>query len=638
MAEVKWTPDKIEILKLYYGKESVKEIQKRLPDMTEQTIYVMANKLNLSKKTSNWTPDKIEILKQYYGTETAEELTKRLPDFTADAIRTKAKLLKITKKAPSWTAEEDEIIKQNYIAMKPSVLVKLLPGRTTYAVSARLSYLGLSHFKVEWSDEEIEKLKKFFPTDTTKQIMERFPNRSYKTISEKAKELNLVNDHAKNKWTEEEVEILKKYHSKETLEQLAKRLPGRVESSISMKAKSLGLTKDFKIWTEEEVEILKKNYGTESMKELIKRLPDRNENTIRSKAKSLGLSRKRNSWTLEEDEILKKYHSKETFEQLAKRLPNKSLNAIKSRLKILFGKQESIINLDENISLEHADVDKEYVETQSLTITENSIQEITVIEVEGEADTIEHEETPKEKEAEDNIGIVISNDSLNCKKAKTPNQSKNKKVNNNNKKHVIPKRKSAWTEDEDEIVKEYFIKESIGEIMKRLPNHTKNEIKSRAKKLKVVSIDIKPENWDDKDIDILKEYYPTEGTAVFLRLKKYSLNSIRIAVKKLGLKVNRIYEPWTEQEDYLACEYYLSHLNDWNKRESIEELHNIFISNGFTTHGKKTIHMKLANCAYIHTGYGLEHASEQNIKVYNKLTGGNLFTRFFRWLRRVFKI
>ena len=141
-----------------------------------------------------------------------------------------------------------------------------------------------------------------------------------------------------------------------------------------------------------------------------------------------------------------------------------------------------------------------------------------------------------------------------------------------------------------------------------------------------------------EDVEILEKYYPIEGTEVFNRLKKYTMNQIRKAVTTLGLKVNKIEEPWAVEEDYLACEFYLKHVNDWNTKESVEELHRIFISKGFLTHGKKTIHMKLANCAYIHTGYGLEHASEQNIKVYNKLTGGNLFTRFFRWLRRIFKI
>lgn len=552
---------------------------------------------------AKWTPEKIEILKQNYGKTTKEELMELLPGISAVDIRDKAFRLGLSKKRKYWTPEEEEILKQNYGKIKISELMVMLPGRDKDSIFAKAMALGLTKSQSET-------------------------------------------------WTKEEDELLEKNYISLTIQELVLLFPNRTPNSIKSRAFHLGLATKFdnKPWTKQEEAELIKHYVSDTAEELIKRFPNRSYDAIVKKATSLGLKKPSVKWTKEEDEIILKYYKKETLIQMGKRLPHRSLNAIKTRAGILFRK----LNKNDLNEIETVVVDK--IEEVSVNETKDLIVEEPKEEIKEEIpeevveehtieEKIETKEvivgTPLDDPTEKVVDEAVEMDVLNnapVSKAKKQVKKIDNNKSKNNERPVKARKKVIWTEEDDEIIKEYFLIESIEEIIKRLPNYTEKEIISRAKKLNVIGINSKPAHWKEKDTETLKEYYPIEGTYAHNRLRRYNYNSFMAAVKQLGLRMNRHTEPWAVEEDYLACEFYLQHIDDWSTKESIEELYNIFVSKGFVNHGRKTIHMKLANCSYIHTGEGLEHASEQNIKVYNKLTGGNLFTRFFRWLRRIFKI
>lgn len=640
MAEVKWTPERIEILRKYYGTEPVKETVKRLVIFSEKEVTNKACLLHITKPTENpWTDERVEILKQYYPIESIAELLKRLPGLTESKIRNKVHKLQLKKENLHWTEDEINILKQ-YYPIEGLEVYKRLPGRSKETIAKKAQSLGIK-VNDTWPPEYEEIMRQYYPIEGGK-VIERLPGQKLANIQSKAKLMGLKYDNP-NHWTEDEIEILKEFYPSSTKEELLDLLPKRSYEKIKYMANRLKLHKDVN-WGQDEIEILQKFYPTEGPK-IVSRLPKRTKACIIVKASNLGIKYKysHNAWTDEEINILRKYFNKENIVQVAKKIPDRTYNAINRKAHELgltnnhkgtnnIKEEQKTIEIIENSentelisSIETVETTDNIIETNDYTIKVDDIvkEEINNVEV--------VENNDEQVICDDNI----SKDSIVIVKKKIT-KNKNNKKNKDNK--TTPKKKVIWTLEEDEIVKEYFLIESIEEIMKRLPAHTEKEIIYRAKKLNVIGINSKPDNWKDKDIQMLKEYYPLEGMYVFYRLRRYHYNAIKEAVKQLGLKMNRHTEPWAVEEDYLACKFYLNHIDDWSTKESIEELYNIFVSKGFVNHGRKTIHMKLANCSYIHTGEGLEHASEQNIKVYNKLTGGNLFTRFFRWLRRIFKI
>ena len=569
-----------------------------------------------------WTPEKIEILKQYYGKEPIAETVKRLGDITENGAKSKASELGLTNKNfDFWSNETDEIIKQNYKKIPMSELMKLIQGKSEKSIRNRAFELGLTESKKIWTPEKIETLKQHCLTETLSELQKRFPEFTEEQIKTKIYHLGFVpykeND---DYWTPERLEELIKYYPSEGGE-VSKRFPGISRELIQHKTHELGLkVLNRQYWTPEAEEIMRQYYPLEGGK-VAERLPGYKPSNIYSKAQSMGLVyQTQKPWTDDEKEILKEFYPSLNKEELMKLFPERTYISI-------VGEANSLgVYKDKRWSDKEVKILKKFYP----------------------------DEGPK----------VID---------KIPNRTKASIINKANKLGITYRDEIIhWTEDEIDILKKYYDTENIVKLARRLPRRTYNAIQSKLYYLGLIVVnnketyfkDKQEENivvethnnevktvinntptfssklrkWKVEDVEVLETYYPIEGTAVINRLKNYTMNQIREAAKKLGLKTSKMNEPWAVEEDYLACEFYLKHVNDWNTKESVEELHRIFISKGFLTHGIKTIHMKLANCSYIHTGIGLEHASEQNIKVYNKLTGGNLFTRFFRWLRRIFKI
>lgn len=114
-----------------------------------------------------------------------------------------------------------------------------------------------------------------------------------------------------------------------------------------------------------------------------------------------------------------------------------------------------------------------------------------------------------------------------------------------------------WTEDEDNILQEYYPKEG-GLVCHRLPGRTRNACKNRAQYIRLQrQEEHKFSRWTEEEDAILKEYYPTERETVHLRLPGRTASACqrRAVGMKLGLQDPSI-TSWTEEEDQIMREYY----------------------------------------------------------------------------------
>lgn len=171
-----------------------------------------------------------------------------------------------------------------------------------------------------------------------------------------------------------------------------------------------------------------------------------------------------------------------------------------------------------------------------------------------------------------------------------------------------------WSDEEVDILKENYSKLGPKKMKTLFNNRTVNAIRTKAKKL---GLSYKEEvNWTDEELEILRKYYPSEGSKVIKRLNNRSAGGILVAAQYYGIKFNRDCKEWPVEEDEIIYEFYLKHKESSFNRisELLQELSN----NGFTTHGKKSVYMRLHNFSYLETGYGFSHASKQSRSVYEK--------------------
>lgn len=104
-----------------------------------------------------------------------------------------------------------------------------------------------------------------------------------------------------------------------------------------------------------------------------------------------------------------------------------------------------------------------------------------------------------------------------------------------------------YTEEETEIVKKYYPIEGPN-CYKRLTNRTKDAVVKFANSIGITANRFLSE----EEIEIIKKYYPTEGSKVLKRLPNRNINSVRNMARKLGVKSISNY--WTEEEDNLLKE------------------------------------------------------------------------------------
>lgn len=113
------------------------------------------------------------------------------------------------------------------------------------------------------------------------------------------------------------------------------------------------------------------------------------------------------------------------------------------------------------------------------------------------------------------------------------------------------RRKEHFTEEDDEIIKKYYIIEK-DEIVKRLPNHSPDSIKNRA-----FRIGVNTKKWSDKEIEILNSLYKDNLDECISEIQKLNprRNKANIISKANSLGLMRT-DYWTKEEDDIIKKYY----------------------------------------------------------------------------------
>ncbi len=103
---------------------------------------------------------------------------------------------------------------------------------------------------------------------------------------------------------------------------------------------------------------------------------------------------------------------------------------------------------------------------------------------------------------------------------------------------------NPWMDEEIEILREKFLEIDIMEIIKLLPNHSCNSIKSKAYQLGLIKgLKYVPNDNDDK---IIIENYSVYGKKILELLPHMTENQVKHRAKHLGVKFDN--KPWTEEE------------------------------------------------------------------------------------------
>lgn len=100
-----------------------------------------------------------------------------------------------------------------------------------------------------------------------------------------------------------------------------------------------------------------------------------------------------------------------------------------------------------------------------------------------------------------------------------------------------------WTEEENNILREYYPVEG-SKVADRLKRRTKEAIKAQANKL---GLRINSDLWTEEEIEILRKYYPIERYKVTERLEGRTKWAVYAQIRTLGLSIHH-YMPWTDEE------------------------------------------------------------------------------------------
>lgn len=120
-----YSQEEINLIKKYYTKLSVSELKNMLPNRSEQSIMVKANKLGIISR-ERWSEEEIEILINYYKDETNFEVQKYLSNRSLSAIQCMAGKLGLNK-----TYSKREFTNE-YLIFKLKCLAKTLNRTPTF--------------------------------------------------------------------------------------------------------------------------------------------------------------------------------------------------------------------------------------------------------------------------------------------------------------------------------------------------------------------------------------------------------------------------------------------------------------------------------------------------------------------------
>jgi hypothetical protein len=248
--KMKWAPEEEKFLKDNYGKISMTELFKMIPNHSKPSIQAKAAKLGVRVR-NKWTQEDKDILKQNYGKIPMPELYKMLPKYTDKVIRSMASNLKVsTFEQNKWTVEEDEFLKRNYRKIGMQKLYKSLPNHTKSSIRSRAHKKGLTRKHMpsrKWTEDDIQILKDNYETMSVNELSELL-NRTLNSIRVKLYKLRLkfatprkTENHI---YTDPEIEIIKKYYGRISVDGLAEMIPNHSKDSIRMAARYIFKGKD----------------------------------------------------------------------------------------------------------------------------------------------------------------------------------------------------------------------------------------------------------------------------------------------------------------------------------------------------------------------------------------------------------
>lgn len=229
-------------------------------------------------------------------------------------------------------------------------------------------------------------------------------------------------------------------------------------------------------WSKEEIDIVIKYYPTEGIG-VAKRLEGRTENQIHGIAWHHGIkneSRKkreankypRKKYTQEELDFIKNNFSEMDIQDIADEL-GRSINAIRSitfKMGLTDSDKKQNTWTDEEIA-----IIKEYFPTEGINVKER----------------LPNRSIPAIYSEASHLGVAL--------------KKRNKTSSN-----------SEWTEEEDEIIKKYYINESVEKCCELLPNRSRQAIIMRANRY----LDLRKRTirkWTEEEEKFLEEHYLTDG-------------------------------------------------------------------------------------------------------------------------------
>lgn len=92
---------------------------------------------------------------------------------------------------------------------------------------------------------------------------------------------------------------------------------------------------------------------------------------------------------------------------------------------------------------------------------------------------------------------------------------------------------------------------------------------------------------------------------------------------------------WTFEEDYIVCNFYLSHIDSWY--QNIDDVMMELKQKGFGSREESSVIMRIQNFAYLHTGSGLSRAAKQSRNVYDIFAKRTQNTRLYSNLQLYIK-
>ena len=344
-----------------------------------------------------------------------------------------------------------------------------------------------------WTQEEDNILRAHY-TDMGSQVTVLLPGRTLSACHQRARQLDLT----KSGWTKEEDDLLLAHYA-DLGPKIISLFPNRTWYACRNRACRLGLGKEKSApWTHKEIKILQTYYPKEG-KKVVARLPGRTEAACKQKSIDLGLRIGSRPWTEEEDQIFRKYYPIEGTE-VRLRLPGRT--------------------------------------KASCTLHANKLGI--------------HAVTPWTKK-EDNIlkKYYLSEGAKSF--ARLPQRGE-RACYSRVQKLGLRVKTFTWSKEEEEILRKYYSTEGP-KVANRLPGRTEEACRTRAAILNLYDPrNIKNVKWTEEEDNVLREFYPSEGTNVAARLPGRTKGSCKKRAGTIGVKIGALC--WSETEDNILREYY----------------------------------------------------------------------------------